>query len=383
MIAKTLLPVGAVLLSVILTESAVAASPSGEQVSVQIDWQPTPNDPEDAVWIAYLLARTSYIDSHKGAYGWKPGTITPSFAEEVAAREGAIVVYHELKQKDGQLNVAYFEDLQRVADASYVSEYVWTYLHQAEWGFPPDTLHLVEFMRWRARHLSQHAAKTRGRIAFVVKGKEVPETPQAWSEMPLLVQGRKVLEKGGDPRLAIAGYFDPVIEHFARSYSDAGTRFYGASNPMQMIMYTALPNEDKKRIEVLDSTWPDAYLLKAYALNELKLFDDARAALEKAVSLSPLKAQYLSELAYTYQAQGECDRSIELYEQAASAAEMGSEDSTKTADLTLAWRGQGYCLVEQGKLDEAEALYRKCLKLDPSDAKAKSELRYVQSKRKQ
>jgi hypothetical protein len=34
-------------------------------------------------------------------------------------------------------------------------------------------------------------------------------------------------------------------------------------------------------------------------------------------------------------------------------------------------------LTEQGKLDEAEAMYRKCLVLDPKDSNALRELEYI------
>jgi Flp pilus assembly protein TadD len=47
-----------------------------------------------------------------------------------------------------------------------------------------------------------------------------------------------------------------------------------------------------------------------------------------------------------------------------------------------AWRGLGYNLVEEGKLDEAEAMYRKCLELDPDDAKSQGELRSIGEQRK-
>ena len=94
-----------------------------------------------------------------------------------------------------------------------------------------------------------------------------------------------------------------------------------------------------------------------------------------------MTSQYLSELGYTYQVQRRCDRASASYADAASAAERASDESTKTFDLTRAWRGQAYCLVEQGRLDDAERLYNKCLALDPSDAKAKAELQYLKSKR--
>jgi tetratricopeptide (TPR) repeat protein len=299
----------------------------------------------------------------------------------VAARTTAVQIYRELKEKDSQLSVPYFDALSTVADNSFLREYVWTYLHEPEWSSPPGTLHLVDFMHWRAEHLAQHAVVTKGRVVFAANGK-APAEPSAKraSELPVLVQGRKVMERG-EPELAIAAFYDPVIEHFARTYRDSGKRVYAARSQTQMFIYVALPNEEKKPIEVLDSTWSDAYLMKAYALTELRKLDASEAALQKAIELSPLTAQYILELAYVYQARGECDRSIETYKQAESAAKMASDDATKKDDLTRALRGQGYCLVEEGRLDEAEALYRKSLALDPSDMKAMGELEYIKKKR--
>jgi Tfp pilus assembly protein PilF len=95
-----------------------------------------------------------------------------------------------------------------------------------------------------------------------------------------------------------------------------------------------------------------------------------------------MNSQYLSELAYVFQVEGDCDKSIETYAQAESMAELGSQDETKTSDMTRALRGQGYCLVEQGKLDEAEAMYHKALTLDPHDTKSVDELNYIKNLRK-
>ncbi|MBS0380435.1 MAG: tetratricopeptide repeat protein [Proteobacteria bacterium] len=50
---------------------------------------------------------------------------------------------------------------------------------------------------------------------------------------------------------------------------------------------------------------------------------------------------------------------------------MASDDSTNTTDLTPAWQGQGYSLVGLCKWDEAEALYKKCIALDPQGSRAK------------
>jgi len=196
-----------------------------------------------------------------------------------------------------------------------------------------------------------------------------------------LLEGRKVLSQG-NPQKAIVEYFDPVILRYESLYKDSPKHIYSAQNQVEMIIYAALPDDRKRDIEVLDGTWSNAYLMKAYALTELNKLNDAQAALGSAIALSPLNSQFISELAYTYQAQKNCEKSIATYVQASSAAELGSDDTTKTVDLTRAWRGQGYCLVEQGKFDEAEAMYKKCLALDPKDNKARGELEYIKGLRK-
>lgn len=201
------------------------------------------------------------------------------------------------------------------------------------------------------------------------------------NEHQLLLKGQDALKKGL-PQKAITEFFDPVIDHYTQAFKGETKRIYSAQNQMQAIIYVALPSESQVGTEVIDGTWADAYLMKAYALTELGKLKEAQQALESAVALSPMNSQYLSELGYTYQAQKDCDKSISTYIQAASMAELGSDDTTKTADLTRAWRGEGYCLVEQGKLKEAEAMYEKSIALDPKDEKSKGELAYIRRLKK-
>jgi tetratricopeptide (TPR) repeat protein len=307
--------------------------------------------------------------------------VTPSFQEELAARTAALDVYRELKGKNTQPDNAYFDDLGMVADNSFLAEYVWTYLHQPQWGAPPENLRLVAFMLWRAEHLTQHLVVTKGAIRFDGKNK-APAKPAAKqaNDLELLRQGGKVMQDG-DERMAIAGYYDPVIEYFERTFRGSDKRVDAARNQMQALLYAVLPENKGKSVEVLNSTWADAWFMKAYALEELHQLDAAGVALERAMALSPMASLSVAERAYLAQVQGGCDRSIELYKQAESVAGSGSDETTKTEDLTRAWRGQGYCLTEQGRLDEAEALYKKSLQLDPADTKAKNELEYIRQQR--
>ena len=309
------------------------------------------------------------------------GAVAPTFEEEVAARTTAALFYREMRQKDKALNVVYFNDLDRVASGSFMREYVWTYLHQPTWGAAPGDLKLREFDAWRKTNLADHQAITKGSISLDAKPNTSAKPDGPSKEYTQLKDGQQALRQG-NPQRAISEYFDPVIDHYEAMYKGSKARMYSAQSAGQMFIYAALPTDDKRPVEVLDTEWASAYLLKAYALTELGRIPDAQEALASAIALSPMNSQYLSELAYTYQAQKDCDKSIATYVQAASMAELGSDDATKTSDLTRAWRGQGYCLVEQGKLAEAEAMYQKCLALDPNDNKAKGELEYIRGLRK-
>jgi hypothetical protein len=356
--------------------AAIAAPAPTNELSVSIHWNPEKADPEGPLWLGYLLARAKFVGDHRDLYAQKVGEVAPTFGEEVEARTSAVQIYRELKEKDRKLSVVYFKDLDRVESNSFMREYVWTYLRQPTWGPPPNELKLSAFDTWKATNLANHQAITKGSIGFSPVKAKTAQSDAPSPEYTRVVQGRTVLQQG-DPQRAITDYFDPVIEHFVAAYKGSQSRIYSAQNQVQMIMYTALPADKKQSIEVLDTVWADAYLLKAYALTELKRIPEAQQALESAIRLSPMNSQYLSELAYTYQVQKDCAKSIATYEQAASMAELSSEDATKTDDLTRAWRGQGYCLVEQGKLKEADAKYQQALALDPKDNKSKGELEYI------
>lgn len=190
------------------------------------------------------------------------------------------------------------------------------------------------------------------------------------------------------PMAAIVGPLEEIISRFENHVVQPGTKFYCARTTTESLMY--LIGEAADDIDVSEDSmvgngkavvvgpvWAYAYQLKGYALLELKRAGEAQAALQKAVDLSPQNSQFLSELAYSHQKQGHLARSLDLYNSAEEAAKTFTPDDLKTTELTRALRGQGYVLVEMGKLSEGEERYRASLKLDPADELSKNELRYI------
>ncbi len=139
--------------------------PDGKEASVVINWNPSAvSQNEGALWLGYLLARIQYRGQNNTIapyYGTQPA----GFEEEVSARDTAGQIYVDLRQKERNLNVAYFNDLERVRAAGFIREYVWVYLNRGAWS-DPGGLRLTEFDQWRRANLAGHRAVTYGSISL-------------------------------------------------------------------------------------------------------------------------------------------------------------------------------------------------------------------------
>jgi Flp pilus assembly protein TadD len=120
---------------------------------------------------------------------------------------------------------------------------------------------------------------------------------------------------------------------------------------------------------------------QGYALIELGRRDEAGAYLDRAVTVSPNNPQYLCEAAAWHAGRRELDAARNLYRECGAASRFAAAPADRARMLAAAERGQGYVLIEQGRFDEAEAVYRERLKAEPGDERAKNELRYIQQQR--
>lgn len=113
---------------------------------------------------------------------------------------------------------------------------------------------------------------------------------------------------------------------------------------------------------------------------DLKRLDDAQAVFERLVGYAPKHARYLNELAYVFMQKREWQRSIDMYASAEAAATFTPQ--RRDYERCVAFRGIGYDLVELGRLDDAEAAYRKCLAITPDEPKSLGEIEYIKEQRK-
>jgi tetratricopeptide (TPR) repeat protein len=202
----------------------------------------------------------------------------------------------------------------------------------------------------------------------------------------LLDEGRRVIAQG-IPDTAIKKDIDPVIAEFERRYAKETRVIYVTHGLAESIVYMGMSGvadgkSGKKRGAIaIQGSWTDALVMKGYALFELRRPDEGKSVLRRAIELSPLYPPPWNELGALYQQEKDWPAALDAYQNAEDGTQFMAEGAEKTAMLTRAWRGKGFVLTEQGKLDESEALYKKCLALDADDGGAKRELEYIQSLR--
>lgn len=197
-------------------------------------------------------------------------------------------------------------------------------------------------------------------------------------QLALLNAGRSLLLDEHKPAQAISEHFDKVIRYYEARHRNTKDRIYCARTPTEVIYYSALGASEGQSTSVIDSTWSDAYFLKGYALVELEQPAEARKLLDRALELSPMNSAYLSERAHLDQMDKDWDTALAKFKLATEAAEMTTPEEAKVYEWTRALRGQGFALIELGRLEEAKAMYHKALELDPDDEGSKGELRYVE-----
>jgi tetratricopeptide (TPR) repeat protein len=222
-----------------------------------------------------------------------------------------------------------------------------------------------------------------------ITSQPVPEkdSKQSFPDSAIEEKYAKLLQEGFNKltnrytKEAIERYFDPVIEAYNSRYGIDDKQVYCSRGVAETLFYLLTASKKKEDAVVISQLWADAFYLKGYASLDLGKIEDARTLVKKAVELSPSNSMYLSELGHLYQIERKWNEALDLYKRAEEAATAYSPEKLKNEELTRALRGSGYCLIELGRFDEAEKKYKKCLEINPSDAKSLNELNYIQSLR--
>jgi tetratricopeptide (TPR) repeat protein len=191
---------------------------------------------------------------------------------------------------------------------------------------------------------------------------------------PLMDQGVAAARAGKSAEaLAI---FAGIDEKFAAAYA-AGPRVYCSHNARETVMNMTRAAADSHDAISIGGTWCDAIYFKAYSLIDLGRPADAASELDRVLSMAPYNPQYLNERAQLLTRAGRLDEALAMFKQAEADHAYINTEAAALIMQSRSCRGIGFVLTEQGKLDESEANYHRCLTLDPSDKKSKDQLAYI------
>lgn len=193
----------------------------------------------------------------------------------------------------------------------------------------------------------------------------------------MLEEGEGVL-KGGNPELAISKYFEPVNQDFMHETAKVGANdeVYASHGATETTAYTAKiakKNEGAQtqtKLVVVDGVWTDALILKARAQIQLQKISQAKSTLDMATIISPAYPGVWLELASVYDAEKNWDKALENYKNAENFAGALEDKEKQKQVMCASLNGQGNALTELKKLDDAAAVYTRCLKFVKDDATA-------------
>ncbi|WP_174291858.1 tetratricopeptide repeat protein [Sphingomonas bacterium] len=157
-------------------------------------------------------------------------------------------------------------------------------------------------------------------------------------------------------------------------------RLYCGMSPQETLLYMMMAAKDKTSAVAVPPGYCTALYLKGYALVDLGQPAEAKAVYRQAIALAPMYAQYQTELGQLLRLDKDWPGMLSTCEGAAQAAAIAPA-AIKMLQQGAALRCQGYALVEEHKLDEAEKRYRQALAINPGDLKAQGELQYIAQQR--
>ncbi len=186
-----------------------------------------------------------------------------------------------------------------------------------------------------------------------------------------------VLIGARQPQAAIDRYLDPLIARLDAQYRDDSQTLYCANTTSEAVLYMLKATSAGTKASATDGSWCNAYFERGFAQIDLGRLAAAEADFARALALSPDNPHYLSEMGELQTRKRDFAGALGYFHRAEEAAKAFAVEGQAIAEQGRALRGIGYADVELGKLDEAEAMYRRCLELDPHDQKAQAELGYV------
>lgn len=184
--------------------------------------------------------------------------------------------------------------------------------------------------------------------------------------------------KAKRPALAIE-LMTPLLADFEKRYAEEKRKIFCAVTDEQSRAYLADAAKGAVAAVAVEPDWCRAQYIRGFALIELGNLDDALKVFRALTDLAPRNSRYLNELGFVLADMKKYPESVTIYRRAADAADLSPDGVNK--EKCLAYRGIGYSLSKLGRLGDAEAAYKACLKIDPGNEAATEALEAIEKDR--
>ena len=169
------------------------------------------------------------------------------------------------------------------------------------------------------------------------------------------------------------------VIHFCESKkSSDAVRVVSFASPAEFTEYLVTIGESDG-IAWVDMVCPASLKMRAFIHANVAEYEEALDRLEAATQIAPFWAEPHTEIGYIQSQLRKFEAARAAYEKARELAEA-HESSAYVKPMAL--RGIGFVLIELGELGGAQQAFEESLLLDPGNEIATSELRYIEGLRK-
>lgn len=260
-------------------------------------------------------------------------------------------------------------DLQR---EGLLEPYLLTYFAVPGWTIPPDALARLDFARFRAW--------AGGRLDGHAPRRHVALQPRDGHAFPIPAGAALPSPDDLDPRRASCAQSRGTLDLAMKRWAEEEARLAAAPVAAHDRRELVLTLEQVRHLRPFSErgvVWAAPkvkalHFLAGFCAVDDRRWDDAEKALTKTMALAPADGGPRAELAHVYMGLHRLDEADALL---ADALRLAAGDCERARVM----RGQGYVLVERGRLLEAFQTYARSQELDPKSEVAKKEMAFILS----